>query len=469
MRRVLLIFANPRSTSRLRLGEEDRAVSEAMQLAPLRSSFELVKLHAATIDDLHRALLQKRPEIVHISGHGTEAGLLLEHPNGDAAPVPPSALGELFSLYIPPQGELRCVLLNACYSLSQGESLGVEYTIAMEGPLHDAAAIEFVRGFYDAAAAGYSYEAAYEAGRVRVRLKAEFADWDACRLFRRGTGQPGAPSPRPSPGSRNRTKANRPSTVSWLLGVLLLLFLLAVFVGCPPLLPAYKQRFLALAAALLASLFAFSLAGDLGVSISKLGRFAARGASGLAAFLAVLGWWLSPLSPVETADRIRLRVLVLGTSGAPVEDARIWTSVGGETKKVSGGWEIDIPWSSRPAGGKTTIYASKESAFLVGSQEVSLGESLTSSATLRLAPGHFQSVRGVVVDPEGRSLGDVRVSVVGYGEDGVKTGANGEFFLPAHAADGQIVQLRAEKVGYLATTQFHPAGTFPATLSLERP
>lgn len=37
------------------------------------------------------------------------------------------------------------------------------------------------------------------------------------------------------------------------------------------------------------------------------------------------------------------------------------------------------------------------------------------------------------------------------------------------SADGQQVQLHAEKEGYEAVTQFHPAGAFPATLILETP
>jgi hypothetical protein len=64
-------------------------------------------------------------------------------------------------------------LLNACYSLATGSltSLGLDYTIAMEGPIGDDAAIEFTRGFYDGIGAGLSVPEAYDEGLTAARLK----------------------------------------------------------------------------------------------------------------------------------------------------------------------------------------------------------------------------------------------------------------------------------------------------------
>jgi Carboxypeptidase regulatory-like domain len=78
------------------------------------------------------------------------------------------------------------------------------------------------------------------------------------------------------------------------------------------------------------------------------------------------------------------------------------------------------------------------------------------------------TVRGIILDESGNALEGVRVSVVGSEGEAVTTGPGGQFVLPAHAADGQQVQIHAEKPGYRSITQFHPAGSFPATLSLER-
>jgi hypothetical protein len=61
-----------------------------------------------------------------------------------------------------------------------------------------------------------------------------------------------------------------------------------------------------------------------------------------------------------------------------------------------------------------------------------------------------------------------RVSVDGYGAEGVLTDATGRFVLRAHVAEGQQVRLRAEKTGVGAADLYHPVGRDPALLQLNR-
>jgi hypothetical protein len=143
--------------------------------------------------------------------------------------------------------------------------------------------------------------------------------------------------------------------------------------------------------------------------------------------------------------------------------------MGGEPKQVAGGWELDIPRSKLPADGRVTVHASKESAFLSRSDEVRLGADLATSVTVHLAANPVNHGQGHRPRRGGEGPGRVQVSIVGYEGEAVSTGSAGQFVLPAHAADGQQVQLHAEKAGYEAVTQFHPAGTFPANLILEKP
>jgi hypothetical protein len=168
---VLVIFANPRGTSQLRLGTEDRVIRESIRLSSNRSKISLTTCNAATIHDLRRAFLDKQFDIVHISGHGTGAGLVLENEAGERYVVPQKALADQLRAYSPP---LQCAILNACYSISQGHltSLELPFTIAMEGPISDDAAIEFSRGFYDAIGAGRGIDFAYEEGCRTVNLAA---------------------------------------------------------------------------------------------------------------------------------------------------------------------------------------------------------------------------------------------------------------------------------------------------------
>ena len=164
----------------------------------------------------------------------------------------------------------------------------------------------------------------------------------------------------------------------------------------------------------------------------------------------------------------RVRVTVVGPQGTPVEDAKVWSSLGGEAKKVAGGWQLDIPAAARSADRKMTIWASLDVAYLKGSQEVQLADDLNPAVTIRLISDKTATVRGLVIDRQGRAVADARVSVAGYESEGAITQAGGNFVLPAHAADGQNVLLHAEANGYAGVTQNHMAGDRPATIVLDR-
>ena len=93
-RPVLVVFANPRGTNALRLGEEDRAITESIRRAKQRDRLPLTKCHAATVHDLSRAMLDEDFQIVQISGHGTQSGLVLEEIDGSRFVVPQHAARE---------------------------------------------------------------------------------------------------------------------------------------------------------------------------------------------------------------------------------------------------------------------------------------------------------------------------------------------------------------------------------------
>jgi hypothetical protein len=163
-----------------------------------------------------------------------------------------------------------------------------------------------------------------------------------------------------------------------------------------------------------------------------------------------------------------LRVTVVDPQGVPVEDAKVWSSFGGEPKRVAGGWQFDIPDAGKPKDGKLAIYASKESAFLTGNAELALGNDPNPAVIVNLKRDDTAKVRGQVVDERNRAVAGARVSVVGYESEAIITKEGGNFELPAHAAIGQPVFLYAEKNGYRATKRQHQAGNEPAELILER-
>ena len=172
MRKILILAANPQNTTRLRLGEEVRDISDGLERSRHRDEFELTQRWAVRPRDLQRAMLDESPQIVHFSGHGEgEAGLYFEDRVGNAQLVTGAALAGLFKL-IGQRSPIECVVLNGCYSQVQAEIIAehVPYVVGMADSVGDQAAIEFAVGFYDALGSGESVEFAFESGKVAMAL-----------------------------------------------------------------------------------------------------------------------------------------------------------------------------------------------------------------------------------------------------------------------------------------------------------
>jgi hypothetical protein len=188
----------------------------------------------------------------------------------------------------------------------------------------------------------------------------------------------------------------------------------------------------------------------------------------LAAVILLLG--LAPVlssTYLQSRGVYRVRVFVLGKDNQPVEDAHVTSSNGGEPKKVEGGWEFDIPPQSRPADGKLKLYASVKNAYLAGSSTLVLNNDYFPTVEIQLDRDTSATVRGVVIDEHRRSVAGAQVSIPGY-PDVAATDQMGNFVLPAHAADGQIVQVRAQKGRLVASTSV-PAGNAAVELVLSHP
>lgn len=165
--RVLVVFANPRGTSALKLGQEDRTIRDAVQRGKVRDSIALEIRHAVTLDDLRRALLDDAYQVLHFSGHGNVDSLLFETEQGKKLVSPLDAIAGLIEHH----SSIKCVILNACDSLAAIVEPLADFTVGMESAVDDAAAIEFSRGFYDAVAAGKDYEFAVEEGKLACQGK----------------------------------------------------------------------------------------------------------------------------------------------------------------------------------------------------------------------------------------------------------------------------------------------------------
>jgi hypothetical protein len=194
-----------------------------------------------------------------------------------------------------------------------------------------------------------------------------------------------------TPRNNGPDRSDRPFIL--IFGLLFVAFLIYVFIFGPETLPEYKQRVLAFICALLAGLFAFFLTGvmklDLKVIRSRFGELGVKTTGGLAAFVLVLIWWLTPLAPVATEKMYKVQVRVVDLQQKPVEDAQLLLSIGGQPKKVADGWQFDIPESSKPPNGKITISAATNNPPLSGEQDLYLGAERNPVIVVHLSPSPY--------------------------------------------------------------------------------
>lgn len=167
---ILFLAANPKDSSRLRLDEEVSRIEKALERSRFRDKFRLEQRWAVQIPDLRRALLDEQPGIIHFSGHGSELGrIYLEDTSGNGKEVSPEALGNLFNLFA---DQIKCVVLNACYSETQASEIvkhGIP-VIGMNTAVPDKVAVEFSEAFYDALGAGKDISFAFQLGRSAIEL-----------------------------------------------------------------------------------------------------------------------------------------------------------------------------------------------------------------------------------------------------------------------------------------------------------
>ena len=198
--RVLFLASNPRNTEPLRLAEEIREIEECLLRSPNREIFILSQRWAVRPMDLRRLLLSFHPTIVHFSGHsqgkamqtyidsddlklerkissqsensssqsfGSE-GVILEDENGNPHLINAESLANLFKQF---KDEVKCVILNSCFSCFQAEAIfkHIPHVIGMKKEIEDRAAIKFSQGFYDALGAGRTINGAYLLGKVSIQ------------------------------------------------------------------------------------------------------------------------------------------------------------------------------------------------------------------------------------------------------------------------------------------------------------
>ena len=169
--KILFLAASPTDQTRLRVDEEMRSIDQALRQAESRDKFEIEQHFAVRAADLLGYLLRHQPHIVHFSGHGNESSeIILEDNDGYSHPISAQALSKLFSVL---KDNIRCVVLNACYSEKQAPAIvqHIDCVIGMSKKIRNSAAISFATAFYQALGFGRDIKTAFDLGCVQIEFE----------------------------------------------------------------------------------------------------------------------------------------------------------------------------------------------------------------------------------------------------------------------------------------------------------
>lgn len=112
--RILVLAANLLGTTRLRIDEELREIKEGLRRGKAREKFSIESAQAVRYRDIHRAVMDYEPQIIHFTGHASgEEGLVFDDGQGQVKLVEGRSLAGLFGLFAE---QVKCVVLNACYT-----------------------------------------------------------------------------------------------------------------------------------------------------------------------------------------------------------------------------------------------------------------------------------------------------------------------------------------------------------------
>jgi hypothetical protein len=168
--RILFLSANPWTTSRILVDEEEREIFEGLQQGRYRDNFELHKHAATRLKDLQRFLMLYEPHIVHFSGHGSKRHkIILGGTPGRGMEVDREGLVQMFALY---QKHVRLVFLNACFTRTQARSLAevIDYSVGTGTAIGDKGGVAFAGAFYRALGFGRSVKEAFESAKAELAL-----------------------------------------------------------------------------------------------------------------------------------------------------------------------------------------------------------------------------------------------------------------------------------------------------------
>lgn len=144
---VLICYANPLGTDRLRLDKEHRMIDTVLSQSNADTT-TVKRIHATTIQDIADSLRDGSYRILQFSGHGNSDSIYLEHISlADGQMIPCTKLATLINEFAP---DLDAIICMSCFSSDSIPSLvnAAAFLITVSGPADDDSAIDFLQNFY---------------------------------------------------------------------------------------------------------------------------------------------------------------------------------------------------------------------------------------------------------------------------------------------------------------------------------
>lgn len=184
--KILFLAASPLDNVRIQAEEEARAIDLALRQSANRNF--VIHYHGAVrTDDLQALLLRHDPDIVHFCGHGSQDDeLVFVGTQGGSVKVSGTALRQLFAVL---KGNIRCIVLNACYTATQAEVLAevINCVIGIDDAVSEDAARQFATAFYQALGYARSIGDAFALGKNQIEL-AGLGEAESLHLLTRTDG-----------------------------------------------------------------------------------------------------------------------------------------------------------------------------------------------------------------------------------------------------------------------------------------
>lgn len=169
--RILFLASSPRNEARLSLDKEVRLIHDKLDGSKFGDQFEIDQFWGTRPRDLQKKFGEGDVQIVHYSGHGSDAHELLLMDDADQAKAVSKEL--LADLFEPLRHKARVAFFNACHSEGQAGAVTrhIDCAIGMSRAVGDSAAITMAGAFYAALAESKSVKEAFEQGLRTIQVE----------------------------------------------------------------------------------------------------------------------------------------------------------------------------------------------------------------------------------------------------------------------------------------------------------